>query len=171
MAAEKTKPFMIEEARLVFRNFTGRPGMYNNEGNRNFCVLLTPEQEQSLQEDGWNVKHLRPREEDDLPQPYLQVKVQFGKYPPHIMLITSKGKTDLTENDVSLLDWAEINRVDLIVRPFTWERSDGKHGISAYLKSIYVTIEEDKLEMRYMNVPDSGSNSLPFEPNESEEEY
>ena len=91
MAAEKTKPFMIEEARLVFRNFTGRPGMYNNEGNRNFCVLLTPEQEQSLQEDGWNVKHLRPREEDDLPQPYLQVKVQFGKYPPHIMLITSKG--------------------------------------------------------------------------------
>lgn len=161
------KSVMFEDARLLFRNFSGKEGLYNREGDRNFCLIITPEEAEILRDEGWNVKYLKPREEEDLPQPYLQIKVQFGKYPPRIALITSKGRTDLEEKNASILDWAEIKRVDLTIRPHTWEVS-GKSGIKAYLKAIYVTIEEDPLEMRYMDVPDTGTAGTPYEPDDED---
>ena len=58
---------MIENAKIIFRNFAGKEGMYNAEGDRNFCVLLEDDLAEQLVKDGWNVKTLRAREEDDVP--------------------------------------------------------------------------------------------------------
>lgn len=155
----------IEGARLIFRNFSGEEGQFNPKGNRNFCVLLDPDLAERLEEDGWNVKHLKPREDEDEPQAYLQVKVMFGKIPPHCILVTSKNKKTLTEDQVGMLDWVEIKNVDLIIRPYNYELRDGTRGVKAYLKAIYVTIVEDELELKYRDVPDadvpdSAANSI-----------
>ena len=163
MSEPRVKPIMFDDARILFRNFSGREGQYNREGDRNFCLILSQEEAVRLKDEGWNVKLLKPREEDDLPQPYLKVKVHFGsKNPPKVILMTSKGKHSLDAKTVSSLDWAEINRVDLTVNPWRYDVA-GKTGIAAYLKAIYVTIEEDEFEMRYMDVPDIGGSSLSFE--------
>jgi hypothetical protein len=106
---------------------------------------------EAMATDGWNVKWLKPREEDEdeISQAYLPVSLNFGKgRPPRVVMITSRGRTNLDENMVELLDWADITNVDLIVRPYEWTVS-GKSGIKAYLQSIYVTIEEDELERKY----------------------
>jgi hypothetical protein len=50
-----------------------------------------------------------------------------------------------------MLDWADITNVDMIIRPFSWE-VQGKTGIKAYLKSIFVTIQEDALEIKYSEI-------------------
>lgn len=152
-----TNNVTIYDARIMFRNFSGEEGQYNPKGQRNFCVLLDPELAETLKEDGWNVKYLKQREDEEIPQAYIQVKVQFGKKPPHCILITSKNKKSLTEDQVGMLDWVEIAKVDLIFRPYNYELRDGTKGVKAYLKSIYVTIVEDELELKYRDIPDEGS--------------
>lgn len=141
---------LMEGVRIIFRNFAGKEGQYNREGDRNFAVLLDERVATTMAEDGWNIKWLKPRddEEQENPQAYLPVSVNFKGRPPRIVLITSRGRTNLDEDSIDMLDWADIINVDLIVRPYEWT-VNGKSGIKAYLQSIYVTIEEDPLEMKY----------------------
>jgi hypothetical protein len=142
---------VMEGVRIIFRNFAGKETEFNREGDRNFAFSWMTIA-QAMSEDGWNVKMLKPREDADegeTEQPYLPVSVNFKKgRPPRIVMITGRGRTNLEEVDVELLDWADIKNVDLIVRPYSWE-VNGKTGIKAYLQSMYVTIEEDELEQKY----------------------
>ena len=143
---------LMEGVRIIFRNFEGKEGQYNRAGDRNFAVLLDDTTAEAMAADGWNVKWLKPREdseEEEQPQAYLQVSLNFDKgRPPRVVMITTRGRTNLDESTVEMLDWADIQNVDLIVRPYTWE-VNGKTGIKAYLQSIYVTVEEDELERKY----------------------
>lgn len=143
---------LMEGVRIIFRNFEGKEGQYNRAGDRNFAVLLDQTTAEMLTADGWNVKWLKPRddaEEGDAPQAYLQITAKFDKgRPPRVVMITSRGRTNLDENTVDMLDWADIQNADLIVRPYPWS-VNGKTGIAAYLQSIYVTVEEDELERKY----------------------
>jgi hypothetical protein len=141
---------LMEGVRIIFRNFAGKEGQYNREGDRNFSVLLDEKVAAAMHEDGWNVKWLKPRseEEGEEPQAYLPISVNFKGRPPRIVLITSRGRTNLDEDTVESLDWADIINVDLIVRPYEWVVND-KSGVKAYLQSLYVTIEEDPLEQKY----------------------
>ena len=158
--AGRLQPVVLEGRRILFRNFAGEEGRFNAKGNRNFNVVLEPEEAEAMLKDGWNIKYLQPREEGDEPLPRLEVTVKYGKIPPRVILITSKGKTQLDEDMISLLDWAEIENVDMIVRPYEWGPINGKTGVKAYLKSIYVTIREDELERKYMDVPDSAADAI-----------
>lgn len=152
----------IEGARIGFRNFSGEEGRFNPKGRRNFCVFLDHDVAKDMEKEGWNVKWLEPREEGDEPQAYLQVKVVFGKIPPKIVLVTGRGKTRLDEDTVNILDWAEIQNVDLIIRPYNWE-VNGSTGVSAYIKTMYVTLKEDEFESKYYDVPDSAASAMMVE--------
>ena len=149
MAKSSVKNISVENAKIAFRNFSGEGGRYNREGDRNFCLMLDDEQlVADLVEDGWNIKYLKPREEEDSPQAYLQVKVSYANIPPRIIMITSRGKTVLDESTVGTLDYADITNIDLIVRPYEWAVED-KSGIKAYVKTMYVVLEEDAFEAKY----------------------
>lgn len=157
MAGDGT--ILMEGAEILFRNFAGREDMYNAEGNRNFCVLLDDELAEQLIQDDWNVKELRAREEGDTPQKYIQVSVKYRTRtgakmrPPKIWMRTSKGRTLLDEDSCELLDYVDIEKADLIIRPSQWAVG-GKTGIKAYVQTLFVTIAEDALEMKYRDVPE-----------------
>ena len=153
------KNLVVENARIGFRNFSGKEGKFNPAGRRNFCVFLEKEMGEQLEKDGWNIRWLEPRDETEDRQAYLQVAVSFDNIPPKIVLVSSHGKTQLDESSVNLLDWAEITNVDLIIRPYNWT-VNGKEGVKAYVKSMYVTIAEDNFENKYLDVPDSAINTM-----------
>lgn len=160
MADKVVSNISVENARIIFRNFSGKPGKYNAEGKRSFCLIIDNDVAESLKADGWNIKYLSPRDPDEVPQAYLQVAVSFGSYPPNIWLIAGNKKTKMNEDTVSALDYAEIENVDLIVRPYNWS-VNGNSGVRAYLKNMYVTIVQNEFEKKYRDLEDD-ENDLPF---------
>ena len=139
----------IDDARIIFRNFSGAPSKFNREGDRNFAVII-PEQEiaNALIAEGWNVKIKPPREVADNPFMYLPVKIKFNDREPRVYLKSGSNIIKLDEESVSCLDNVDIISVDLDIRPYDWN-VNGMEGRTAYLKSIQVTQEVDRFYDQY----------------------
>ena len=145
----------IDDARIVYRNFSGAPSKFNREGDRNFAVVIeTQEQADALIEEGWNVKIKAPRDEGEDPFIYLPVKIKFNDRGPSVYLRSGKAMRKLGEDTVDVLDNVDILSVSMDLRPYDWE-VNGKSGRTAYLQSINVTQEVDRFADIYAEVNDS----------------
>lgn len=149
--AKDQKQVIVEDAQIMYRNFEGKEGQFNPKGNRNFACILPDDHADALYKDGWNIKRTNPNEEGDPTVAFISIAVNFKNKPPRIVMISSAGRTNLTEETVEVLDYADIQKVDLIFVPYEWELN-GKSGVKAYLKSLYVTVEEDELERKYAKI-------------------
>lgn len=139
----------IDDARIIFRNFSGAPSKFNREGDRNFAIII-PEQEitDALIAEGWNVKIKPPREDGDTPFMYLPVKIKFNDRGPRVYLKSGSNMIRLDEESISCLDNVDIISVDLDIRPYDWN-VNGMEGRTAYLQSIKVTQEVDRFYDQY----------------------
>lgn len=149
------KMLQIDDARLIFRNFSGKPDKFNREGDRNFAIVIpTQEQADALLNDtnewgvGWNVKIKPPREDGDEPFRYLKVKLSFNDRGPAIYLNSGGNRRRLTEETIGILDNIDIERVDLDIRPYD---DTGNYGPfrSAYLQAMEVVQNIDRFAARY----------------------
>jgi hypothetical protein len=109
-----------------------------------------------MEQDGWNVRWLEPRNEGDERKAFISVAVNFNNRPPKIILLTNKGETRLDEETVGMLDWAEKEQIDLTINPRYWD-DNGRQRVKAYLRTLRVKIYEDELEQEidelYSNAP------------------
>lgn len=139
----------IDDARIIYRNFSGAPSKFNREGDRNFAVVITDENAaNALIDEGWNVKVRAPREEGEMPFMYLPVKVKFNDRGPQVYLQTNDNLNRLDEESVGVLDNVDIISVDLDIRPFDWD-VNGRTGRTAYLQSMKVTQQVDRFAERF----------------------
>lgn len=148
----------LGNVRIGFRNFEGREGQYNRAGERSFVVFLDDRNPQNptaeeLAAAGWNVKFPKDnpgRVDQDEPSrdPYLQVAVTFNQFPPKVILKSGENLSRLGVDEVAMLDWAELENVDLVLRPYEWSVNRNS-GIKAYLKSGYFTIVTDAFAAKY----------------------
>lgn len=191
----------LEDAEVLpgtWRNFAGRGGMYNKEGDRNFTIVVTEDSSmfyevmdnghkryrkvgvQDLIRDGWKLKPLKPRYEDDEnapPRYKFSIAVDFNyekKYkgvpPTLVYLYSGKKRTRLTEETISALDYADYRTADLTVHPRYWAKEQtGEEGLKAYLREMRVVIQPDRWAEKYAEYdkPDEGGDDsdgeyLPF---------
>lgn len=150
--ANRALPFSIEGADIGFKNFAGREGAYNKEGDRNFVVFLDPELADQLVSEGWNVKFPKPRvnevDEDDNRRAYLPVDVSYRNIAPKIVLVGPTEPRILDESEIEMLDWLEVEQIDLTIRPYHWS-VNGNEGVKAYLKDLYVTPSSESFVSKY----------------------
>jgi hypothetical protein len=153
--ANKNDYVTLEGVRIVFRNFAGAEKKYNDAGDRNFAVVLPPYVADEMEKDGWNVKRRPPKEEGDEEFCFLKVTVSYKSKPPRLMLITKSlnRRTTLDEDTAEMLDYAEYDNVDVALNPYDWE-VNGNRGRKAYLRSIWMTIHEDELDLKYAHIPE-----------------
>jgi hypothetical protein len=146
---------LIDDARIIFRNFRGEGSRFNKEGERNFSVVIDDEDiANELIEAGWNVKIKAPRSEDEEPFRHLSVKVAYGGFrDPKAYLISGDPDrpVELDEESIACLDNMDIVSVDLDIRPYHWTSPRGETGVSAYLQAIHVTQRIDRFAARYVN--------------------
>lgn len=156
---------VLEDVNLIWLNFAGKTDQYNTNGDREFTIRFGADQldvAEALAADGYNVRDMKRRDDDDPNEPLaqqLKVKVSYKIRAPKIFLVTSRGKTPIGEAEVSMLDWQDIAKVDLILNPSYWE-VNGKTGIKAYLQSMYMTINEDELDLKYGDVQSVGPGAM-----------
>ena len=158
---ESNGTIRIDDARIVFRNFSGRADRYTREGDRSFSVVI-PDQEMAdaLVKDvneygvGWNVKSRPPREDGDDPFMFLKVKVSYknGKGPT-VYLKSGTALRRLNETNVGLLDEISIESVDMDIRPYA-DIVNGRPFRAAYLQAIHVTQRVDRFAERYADEED-----------------
>jgi hypothetical protein len=141
----------INEARIVWPNFSGRGDRFNREGDRNFHLVI-PDQEicdallndKNEFGDSWNVKIKAPREEGDTPFMHMPVKVKFNNRGPNVYLVSGNKQVALNEDTISCLDDIDIMYVDLDIRPYDGQMANGMTFRSAYLSAMRVYQRVDR---------------------------
>ena len=159
MAKSGIPELKIENAKLIFKNFSGEERkspttgkIVNRAGDRNFCVIIDdPEAADRLKSAGWNIKETKVNDEYDDQLLYLPVAVEYSKIPPAIWMRNRNNTVMLTEDTVGTLDRARIKTADIVINPYAWE-VNGKCGIKAYLQKAGFEIEVDEFEEKWAAV-------------------
>lgn len=160
----------IDNARILFKNFRGEGGPFNNEGDRNFSLIIsggmiddgrTPAREVDAEEmaqilmnetnrygAGWNIKIKPPREEGEDPFMHMKVKISTKNGCPPIYVNSAGNVRRLDEESMGMIDDIAIRYVNLDIRPYDGEMR-GEAFRSAYLDSIEVIQEIDRFTARY----------------------
>ena len=140
---------VVENATIIFRNFSGKGDDMNREGDRHFTLVIDdPEQAEALLADGWNLKEKDSTREPGTVYWTLKVAVRFDNVPPTVQLFSGKSRVKLDEGSIGILDQIEFETVDVIITPYHWVMGN-KEGIKAYLKSMYVRQKLDPIEEKW----------------------
>jgi hypothetical protein len=150
----------FRNTQIIYRNFSGKAGPYNEEGERDFCLLLDEGLAMELKDRGLNIKPVKKRDEDETEQMYyLPIAVSYKVRPPRVYMVTGDGdrmplrKTMLDESLVGMMDSLELSEAHLIIAISNYDVR-GSKGKKAYLQSFFGHVMLDELEREYETVED-----------------
>lgn len=157
--------YRFRNCHLMFSNFEGKEGRYNDEGARNFNIRLNQKDADYLTDEGFRVRPVPPKDPDAEPLFLLKVNVMFKDDPkdsrnPKILLKNNHGNKKLDENSVQILDWADIENVNVSINPYNSPKND---HTTAYLNMLIAQMHEDPFEAEFYDVPDSATNTITFQ--------
>lgn len=163
---------IIEDVKILggsYRNFAGRPDKYNrNGGKKYFNIILDDIQAENLMKEGWRVKEMKKRDEQEPTRYFMQINLSWtNEYRiPDIQMKKGKVITQLDDDTVKILDGADIKSAYLRINPYPWYNDqDGTEGITAWVKKLYITIDTNEFESSFFDEPEGEQQAyqeLPF---------
>lgn len=142
---------VIRNVEMIYPNFEGRKGIYNDSGKRNFKIVLDDDTAKMLKDNGWtSVTYKQSKNDPDVGRWEMKVNVRFDKFPPRIVLTNSSGHRFLNEENAGLIDHLKFEKIDIRLSPYNYfDRRTNEPCCSAYLEAFYGTIFEDELDKEY----------------------
>lgn len=140
----------IDDARIIWPNFTGAPTKYNPNGGKYEFNIIIPTEElmQDLLNDGWRVKITPPQDDFDEPLRTLNIKIGLNGYrPPAIWVVDGINRVKITPETIHTLEGVEIEHVDLDISPY---HSNGYQ--TAYLQSMVVHKRPNRFESMFADM-------------------
>ena len=156
---------ILEGVKVIFKNFKGEERKFNRAGARNFYAVLSVKQAEKLEDEGWSIRWLEPRNDGDERRPIIKISINYNNTnrKPKVIMVTGKGKTavktELDEEAIEALDSAEIDTADIVARPYEWNVR-GSSGVSAYLSTGYFNVIEDEFYKKYYD--EEAPDDVPF---------
>ena len=138
----------VENAVIIWTNFSGGPTKYNSVGGkRTFTLVLSEEIADALKDEGWNIKFREPKDPDDDPLIYTEIVVNMeSAYPPTVVLYSEfrgrKKANPLDSESIARLDSINIDNVDLIIHPYEHGRTSA-FRVKGYARAIHVIQGQD----------------------------
>lgn len=154
----------IKDCSIAYKNFRGIGSDYNNDGDRNFTIVVDEKTAKALQEAGYNIRVQPGRREGDNDRYLLKVNVSYRFTAPNIYVVDAGLRTKLTEETVGRLDGANVDYIDLSFAPSRWKKG-AREGVAAYLKTLYVYLQVDELDREWNDnhpVVDEDGEEMPF---------
>lgn len=163
----------INGASIKYANFSGKPSKFNNEGRRNFELIIPDEVAGELYDAGWRIrkngydpKTDKRRTADfdvnlEEPEYRLRVNVNLDSgNPPKCFKKTSKKMIPLDSKTIGSLDYCEIEDVFVEINGY----DANKNGqLSGYLKSIVVTVADSRFEELFGDFLAGEEDEVPFD--------
>lgn len=146
-----------------YRNFGGEKRKYNEEGKRNFNIIIDPEWIPMVESWGVKVRYFPKTEEDDpmaIPTAHVKINVNYkAKTRPYIERVTDKWRQEIQPEKLGrALDEAIFENVDLVCTLYRYEDS-----VSLYLQEGHFKLLEDPITSKYDNIPVLGEDEeAPF---------
>ncbi len=143
---ERKRKLTIENAVILWPNFSGEPDRFGNSA-RTFNVAINGEFAEVLSDLGFRIRVVEDKDEDDNVKNtlfILNVKVNMATdYPPTVCLFTEYGgkkrKQTLNESTIGLCDKIDIASADCIINAYQSKRYPDK--TTGYLDRLYIRQE------------------------------
>lgn len=136
------------QVKWAWSNIAGRKNDYDSEGDHYFQIIIPEDRVNALLDDGWAVKEHEGQEEGDPPEYLLKVRVSYRFDPPKVYFLKGRRKIRAEERDLPDITRASTNRLDLVLQPSRWVKN-GRTGISAYVKEMYVDMKTSQFDEMY----------------------
>lgn len=142
--------FEQEDANIkwAFSNFDGRQSTFNDEGDHNFTLIIDEEKAHEMIAEGWNVRRMEGREEGDPPEYLLKVKISYRFEAPAVFILKGSRRFRADQADLQDIKRETVKQIDVIVSPKPWVHGRDT-GVSAYVKEMYVQINESRFAAKY----------------------
>ena len=178
---ENNKLVSIENTRFIFEtNFSGDPRRDKFGSDKRYANIIVPEElAEELIDEGFNIKMTKPREGDEeefVPTYYVAIKLAYRnrngepkQWPPKVLLVVEDSVTELDEESVDCIDYAWIDRVNVVLNKYESER-----GKSLYIKTLEVfqRVEDDPILARHARrgqVMHDSDDDINFNPENDED--